>query len=75
MDRELPDGVVDADPPGGWDEIGDAETEERSAEAADADLLLTDAALRPDDPVEGERARRGADPDMEVEPERGEEEP
>lgn len=78
MDRELPDGVIDADPQGGWDEVGDAETAERdaqAAEAADADMLLTDATLQPDDPVEGEAARRGADPDMGLSTERGDEEP
>ncbi|MDY0908695.1 hypothetical protein [Microbacterium sp. CFBP9034] len=75
MDRDLPDGVINAEPPGGWDEVDDGETEARNAEAADAESLLTDAALRPDDPIEGERARQGADPDMGVEPERGDEEP
>ena len=75
MDRELPDGMIDADPPGGWDEVGDTESDERSAEAVGADGLLTDAALQPDDPIEGEAARQGADPDLGVSTERGEEEP
>jgi hypothetical protein len=75
MDRDLPDGVIDADPPGGWDEVGDQEATERSAEAADAESLLTDAALQPDDPIEGERARQGADPDLAPQDDRGEEEP
>ncbi len=75
MDRDLPDGVINADPPGGWDEIGDTEAQERSAESADAEVLLTDAALQPDDPVEGEAARQGADPDLGVSDQRGEEEP
>lgn len=73
IDRDLPDGVVNADPPGGWDAVGDEETTERSAEAADAEGLLTDAALQPDDPVEGEAARRGADPDLAADDQRGEE--
>ena len=73
MDRDLPDGVIDADPAGGWDEVGDDEARERNAEAADADTLLTDAALQPDDPAEGEAARQGADPDLAVDAERGEE--
>ena len=73
MNRDLPEGVIDADPPGGWDEVGDSETEERNAEALDEQQLLTDAALKPDDPIEGEQARRGADPDLGVEAERGEE--
>jgi hypothetical protein len=75
MDRDLPDGVINADPPGGWDEIGGTEAQERSAESADAEMLLTDAALQPDDPVEGEAARQGADPDLGVSDQRGEEEP
>ena len=51
----------------------DAAPQERSDEAASAELL-TDAALQPDDPVEGEAARQGADPDLAADP-RGEEEP
>ncbi len=73
MDRDRPDDMIDADPPGGWDEVGDEEARERNAEAADADSLLTDAALRPDDPVEGEAVRRGADPDLGADADRGEE--
>lgn len=81
MDRDLPEGVIDADPPGGWDEVNDGETAEQSAQATGSpDLvtrddtaagLLSDAALQPDDPVEGELARQSADPDMS--PDRGEE--
>ncbi len=74
MDRDLPDGVIDADPPGGWDEVGDEDAQARNAEALDADHLLTDAAPSPDDPVAGENARQGADPDL-VADDRGEEEP
>lgn len=70
-DRELPEGVINADPPGGWEGVDDTESRERSAEAAESDLL-TDAALQPDDPVEGEAARQGADPDMLTDSERGE---
>ncbi|WP_194410617.1 hypothetical protein [Microbacterium cremeum] len=73
MERDLPEGVVDADPAGGWDENDDREAQERGAEAADAEALLTDAALRPDDPLEGEAVRRGADPDLATDAERGEE--
>ena len=73
MDRDLPDRVIDADPAGGWEENDDLEARERSAEAADAESLLTDAALRPDDPIEGEAVRRGADPDLATDAERGEE--
>lgn len=73
MDRDRPDDIIDADPPGGWDEVGDEEARERSAEAAGAETLLTDAALQPDDPAEGEAARRGADPDLAADAGRGEE--
>lgn len=75
MDRDLPDGVINADPPGGWDEVGDDEAAARNAEALDTDQLTADAALQPDDPVEGEAARQGADPDLAADPDRGEEEP
>lgn len=83
-DRKVPD-IIDADPSGGWDEVGDEEAQERNAAArepadapdeldvADAELLVTDAVLQPDDPIEGEAARRGADPDLGIEPDRGEE--
>ncbi|WP_169581911.1 MULTISPECIES: hypothetical protein [Microbacterium] len=75
MDRDLPDGVIDADPPGGWDGVGDDETAARNQEAVDADQLLTGAPLRPDDPIEGEIARQSADPDLAADTDRGEEEP
>lgn len=72
MDSDRPDDMINADPPGGWDEVGDQEAQEQSAAAADSELL-TDAALQPDDPVEGEAARRGADPDLAGDGDRGEE--
>lgn len=60
-DRELPDGMIDADPPGAWEsaDTADGETTEQSADA-EGSPLLTDAAAeaashaaRPsDDPVE-----------------------
>lgn len=36
MDRDLPDGVIDAAPPGGWEsgETAGTETDQRSADAA-----------------------------------------
>ena len=61
--NDLPEGVINADPAGGWDAVGDGESRERSAAVTEADLL-TDAALQPDDPVEGAAARQGADPDL-----------
>ncbi len=75
MDRDLPDGVIDADPPGGWDEVADDEAAARNEEALDAEHLLTDSVLRPDDPVEGEIARQSADPDLASDADRGDEEP
>jgi hypothetical protein len=75
MDRDLPDGVIDADPPGGWDEVGDDEAAERNAAALDAGDRPADVPLSPDDPIEGEAARQGADPDLAADPDRGDEEP
>ncbi|MFE5408394.1 hypothetical protein [Microbacterium sp. NPDC056569] len=70
--QDLPDGVVDADPPGGWEQVDDTASRERSSAVTEADLL-TDAALQPDDPVEGEAARQGTDPDLATDSGRGEE--
>ena len=72
IDRTRPDDF-DEESPAGWDALGDEETAQRGAEEAEAGLLLTDAALRPDDPVTGEAVRRGADPDLAVDDDRGEE--
>ncbi|WP_203580141.1 hypothetical protein [Microbacterium hibisci] len=72
-DPDLPEGVINAAPAGGWEAVDDQESRERSAATAEESELLTDAALQPDDPVEGEAARRGADPDMVSDSERGEE--
>jgi hypothetical protein len=71
-DQDLPEGVINAAPAGGWDGVDDQESRERSAAMTDAELL-TDAALQPDDPVEGEAARQGADPDLSTDGGRGEE--
>ena len=70
-DRKAPEGV-DAEVPIGWDGTLD-EAQQRTAEDTDAELLLTDAALKADDPVSGEAVRRGADPDLAVDADRGEE--
>ncbi len=72
IDRTRSEGF-DEESPAGWDALGDEEAAERGAEEAEVDLLLTDAALRPDDPVAGEEARRGADPDLAADDDRGEE--
>ncbi|MDW4571857.1 hypothetical protein R8Z57_03595 [Microbacterium sp. M3] len=71
-DQSLPEGVINADPAGGWEGVDDQEARERNAQTTESELL-TDAALQPDDPVEGEAARRGADPDMAADTGRGEE--
>lgn len=71
-DHDLPEGVVNADPEGGWEQVDDVASRERSAATTQGDLL-TDAALQPDDPVEGESARQGADPDLASDAQRGEE--
>jgi hypothetical protein len=63
----------DEESPGGWDAVGDEEAAERDAEDSEVEMLVTDAAMRPDDPVAGEAARRGADPDLAVDDDRGEE--
>jgi len=71
-DGQLPEGVIDAVPAGGWERVHDEESRERDARV-DAGQA-TDAGLQPDDPVEGEAARQAADPDLVI-PDRGGEEP
>jgi hypothetical protein len=62
-ERDLPEGVIDADPPGGWDGVDDLETKEQNADAAgQADLV--DA---PVDVVQSEVPSQGTDPDLGVE--------
>ena len=74
MDRDLPDGVIDAVPPGGWDGVGDQTAAERDAAAQGSPDLRSDAARTPedpalpDDPAEGEEVRQGADPDIDPTP-------
>lgn len=56
-DSDLPEGVINADPAGGWEsgETADTETEERDAAATDsADL------------IESDEPAQGADPDLAV---------
>lgn len=65
-DRDLPEGVIDADPPGGWesDAVADGETAERN-DHAKGSARLNDAA--PSDPIEGDAASQGIDPDLSTE--------
>lgn len=64
--RDLPEGVIDADPPGGWEsgDVADGETSEQNAHAKGSPRL-TDA--EPSDPIEGDAASQGIDPDMSTE--------
>ncbi len=70
-ERDLPEGVIDADPAGGWESgaTADGETAEQSADAAGSPEL-TDAgssAHRPvdtDENVESDEPAQGADPDL-----------
>lgn len=59
IDRRNPD----AESPDEWDAV-DEESPSGDVEAGELELLLTDAALSPDDPVSGEAVRRGTDPDL-----------
>jgi hypothetical protein len=70
MDRDLPEGVIDANPPGGWEPVADGESAEQN-EAAQGSPELSDDPPAPDDPIAGEAVRQGADPDLGVD--RGEE--
>jgi len=69
--HDLPEGVIDADPPGGWEsgDAADGETEERN-EGAAGSPRLTDAGspardgVEPDGPVESTEPSEGVDPDL-----------
>lgn len=65
-DRDLPDGMIDAFPPGGWESGGaaDGETAEQN-DHAKGSPRLNDA--EPSDPIEGDAASQGIDPDMSTE--------
>jgi len=65
-DRDLPEGVIDADPPGGWESgaVADGETAEQNEHAKGAQRL-NDA--EPSDPIEGDAASQGIDPDLSTE--------
>ncbi|MCK6067161.1 MULTISPECIES: hypothetical protein [Microbacterium] len=72
-DRDLPEGVIDADPPGGWESgaAADGETAEQSR-AAQGSSRLSDAGLpgessggtSPDAPIESDEPSQAADPDL-----------
>lgn len=54
-DRDLPEGVIDANPPGGWEsaDVADAETEAQNADAIDSPEL-----------IESDEPGQAADPDL-----------
>lgn len=81
-ERVLPEGVIDADPAGGWDGVGDAAAAERSAAASSDEWADAGAAVpsrgdaedvgggsAPSDPIESDEPGQGADPDLGVEEE------
>lgn len=71
-DRNLPEGVIDADPPGGWEsgDAADAETAAQDAAAAGSPRLSESGiapegdAVSPDAPVESDEPSQGTDPDL-----------
>jgi len=69
-DRKEPE-RDDSAQPDGWGGTDD-QAAQRTSDNAEAELL-TDAAMKPDDPVSGEAVRRGVDPDLAMDADRGEE--
>lgn len=76
-DRDLPEGVIDADPPGGWESgaAADGETAEQNRDAAGSPRLAesglagdgpaeTHEPVQTDEPVESDVPSQGADPDL-----------
>lgn len=70
-DRDLPEGVMNANPPGGWEsaESADAMTDEQNRDAAGSPELTdsgfpSTAGDAPSDAPESDEATQGADPDL-----------
>lgn len=78
QDRDLPEGVIDANPPGGFEDadVADQETADSSARAVDS-ALLSESRLPPNTPagsaaivdapverVQSEEPTQVADPDL-----------
>lgn len=63
-ERDLPEGVINANPPGGWegDDVIDGETAESSEQAPGADEIVSTPDGLDVGPVEG--SVQGADPDL-----------
>lgn len=64
-ENDLPEGVINAFLPGGWEseESADAEIAAQSAEAEGSEQL-TESGLAPDGPIESAVGGQGADPDL-----------
>lgn len=74
--RDLPEGVINADPPGGFEsaETVDGETREQNQDAAGSPALAESGfpdsgGAAPSDPIEAPDASQGADPDFNVQEE------
>lgn len=57
-ERDLPEGVLDAEPPGSWDDVHDGETDERNRDAEGSPELVDSDEVTSDEPSQG------ADPDL-----------
>ncbi len=83
MSTDLPEGVIDADPPGGYEEaaVADRETSERNADSVDSPFL-SESRLPPStaagiadvaaDVVQSDEPSQGADADLATTDESGE---
>ena len=82
MSTDLPEGVIDADPPGGYEEaaVADRETSERNADSVDSPFL-SESRLPPNtagiadvpaDVVQSDEPSQGADADLATTDESGE---
>ena len=65
-ERDLPEGVIDADPPGGWESgaVADGVTAEQIENAMGSSRLID---AEPSDPIESDAASQGIDPDLSTE--------
>lgn len=75
-ERDLPEGVIDADPAGGWESgaTADGETAERSRDAVGSpdlsdDPAPADVASVDSETVQSDQPSQGADPDLGTEEE------
>ena len=63
-ERDMPEGVIDANPPGGWEDgaVADGQTSESNDEARGSDDVVSTPDGLDVGPVEG--SVQGADPDL-----------